>query len=128
VKTIRTPFQITGGRVGFTSSQTVSAEQKIVDALVTIPAERLGVYNYGIGVESLVFELADDLVQSDVVMDIKQELADRVSGVTIHDVRFSTSFDESTVVLTVTYSLPLGTAQTLSLTLNTDALNEESPL
>lgn len=128
MKTIRTPFHISGGKVGFTTSQTKAAEQKIVDALLTIPAERLGIADYGVGVEALVFEPSDSLVQSDIVLDIKQELAFRVSGVTIIDVGFQPSYDESTVVLTVVYSLPLGTAQELSLTLTTDTLTEESPL
>lgn len=128
MKTIRTPFHISGGKVGFTTSQTKSAEQKIVDALLTIPAERLGIADYGVGVESLVFEPIDSLVQSDIVLDIKQELAFRVSGVTIIDVGFQPSYDESTVVLTVVYALPLGTAQEVSLTLTTDILTEESPL
>lgn len=128
MRAIRTPFNVVGGSVDFTRSQTTVAEQKIIDVLSTLPAERLGVQGYGIGLSNLLFEPIDELVQSDLKVEILTELRDRISGITLHDVRFASSYDEGVLDVTVVYSLPLGTTQEVSLTLDVGTLTEESPL
>ena len=128
MKNIAVPFRFTGGRVAATTDPDTVARQKIIDVLTTAPSERFGLPNYGAGLYSLLFEPIDELVEADFKMDAMMELRDRVSGVTIHDIRIKQNqVDESTADIYVYYSLPLSPAQTFSFTI-TNTLTEESPL
>jgi len=128
VKSISIPFSFTGGRVGITRNYDKIIRQKIVDVLVTSPPERFGIANYGAGVYSLVFEDIDELIAADFRLDAIAELQNRLTGVTINDIRVrQNTFNPNTAEITVYYSLPLSRTQSFSFTV-TDVLNEESPL
>jgi phage baseplate assembly protein W len=129
MKSIKTPFQVDGGSIAFITSQSAAAEQKITDVLVTMPAERVGFDDYGVGLEGFLFDNISDLAESDVQVDVAQELNARITGVTILDVVFEPDeHDVSTVRVNVRYALPLGTAQELSFKVVSGFLTEESPL
>ena len=128
MKSISIPFSFTGGKVGSTRNPDSVIRQKIVDVLVTSPLERLGLTNYGANIYSLVFEDIDELVASDFRLDAIVEVQNRVSGVTINDIRVKQNeFNPNTAEITVYYSLPLSSTQVFSFTVS-DVLNEESPL
>jgi phage baseplate assembly protein W len=128
MKNIAVPFRFTGGRVAATTNTDIIARQKIVDALTTAPPERFGLPNYGANLYSLLFEPIDELVESDFKIDAIMEVHDRVSGVTIHDIRIKQNeIDNSTADIYVYYSLPLSPAQSFTFTVS-NTLTEESPL
>ena len=128
MKSISIPFRFIGGSVATTTNSDTIARQKIVDVLVTSPAERMGVPNYGADIYSLLFEPIDKMVESDFKIDAIKELNSRISGVTIHDLTIhQDEIEESIAQVYVHYSLPLSPQQTLSFTIST-ALTEESPL
>lgn len=129
MKSIKTPFSVEGGSIAFVSSQSEAAEQKITDVLVTLPTERVGFDDYGVGLEGFLFDAISDLIESDVQVDVAQELNARITGVTILDVVFEPDeHDVSTVRVSVRYALPLGTAQEMSFSVVSGFLTEESPL
>jgi phage baseplate assembly protein W len=126
MRSISSPFRFDGGRVARTNNNDAIVRQKIIDVLTTYPAERFGVPNYGAGIKGLLFESIDELVESDFRLDAITEVQNRVSGVTVHDIRIRQSeLDESTANVHVLYSLPLSSAQTLTFTI-TSLLTEES--
>jgi len=126
MKNISVPFRFSGGKVAATTDYDAIARQKIIDVLTTSPYERFGVPNYGAGIRGLLFESIDELVESDFRLDAITEVQNRVSGVTVHDIRIRQSeLDESTANVHVLYSLPLSSAQTLTFTI-TSLLTEES--
>lgn len=128
MRSISVPFRFSGGRVVATRNYDSIVRQKIIDVLTTSPAERMGLPNYGANIYGLLFEPIDSLIESDFKTDAIIEIQDRVSGVTIHDIRITQSdLSESTAEVTVYYSLPLSPAQTLTFTV-TNQLTEESPL
>lgn len=128
MRNIAVPFRFDGGRVGTTTNPDTVARQKIIDVLTTSHYERLGLPSYGAGIRGLLFEPIDSLVEADFKIDAINEVHNRVSGVTIHDIRIKQSdIEESTAEIFVYYSLPLSPIQVLSFIL-TETLTEESPL
>ena len=128
MRTIAVPVRFAGGRVGTTTNPDTVARQKIIDVLTTSHYERLGLPSYGAGIRGLLFEPIDSLVEADFKIDAINEVHNRVSGVTIHDIRIKQSdIEESTAEIFVYYSLPLSPIQVLSFVL-TETLTEESPL
>jgi phage baseplate assembly protein W len=128
MRNIAVPFRFDGGRVGTTTNPDTVARQKIIDVLTTSHYERLGLPSYGAGIRGLLFEPIDSLVEADFKIDAINEVHNRVSGVTIHDIRIKQSdIEESTAEIFVYYSLPLSPIQVLSFVL-TETLTEESPL
>lgn len=129
MKSIKIPFQVDGGSIGFTTSQSTAAEQKIKDVLTTVAGERIGTVDYGGLLSGMLFENVDSLVQSDIRNDLIDELRAYVSGVNIVTVDFSPRAGERSVLdVKVLYSLPLGTTQELAFGLAAGTLTEESPL
>ena len=100
------PFSITGGRIAVTDDLARQVEQKIRSVLTTDRFERVGIPSYGAGVNQLLFGQIDDLVTADYKVDAMQEIADRVSGIIIVDIRL-TSVNDSEADITVFYKLPL---------------------
>ena len=126
MKSISIPFGFNGGRVSTTTDPDTIVRQKVIDVLMTNRYERMGVPNYGAGVQGLLFEPIDELVVSDFKLDAIAEIHRRVNNVTIHDIVVEESFiDETEVTVTVYYALPLSETKTLTLTL-TESLTEES--
>jgi len=122
--TLRTPFRLDGGSVQTTYDYTRRVEQKIVNVMVTRTLERVGIPSYGGNVAALVFEQLDTLEFQDFKVDLASEVARRVSGVSILDIRIGT--EDMNATITVRYSLPLTGPKTF--TFDIDSLNEETPL
>lgn len=128
MKSIAIPFGFDGGKVSSTTDQDTIVRQKIIDVLMTNRFERMGVPNYGAGVQGLVFDTIDELVAADFKLDAIAEIHRRVKDVTIHDITVEESFIEETEVkVTVLYALPLSSMNSLVFFLS-DTLTEESAL
>jgi phage baseplate assembly protein W len=134
MKSIKIPFQFSGGRVETTTSETVIAEQKIVDVLTTSNFERLMNHRYGAGINSLLFEPIDELTVIDFKTDAVAEIKANVSRVNVMDIRMSPTNSvaaygspETTMGVTVVYRLPLGSAQIVKFNVAVPGeLNEDS--
>lgn len=120
------PFQVTGGRIGVTTDTVTQIEQKILNVLTTNRLERIGIPDYGVGVDQLLFEPIDALVSADFRIDAMAEIANRISGIIVVDVT-TTNVDQSTAEITVFYKLPLAAVrQTTFRIALPGTLNEES--
>lgn len=120
------PFQVTGGRIGVTTDIVTQIEQKILNVLTTNRLERIGIPDYGVGVDQLLFEPIDALVSADFRIDAMAEIANRISGIIVVDVT-TTNVDQSTAEITVFYKLPLAAVrQTTFRIALPGTLNEES--
>lgn len=134
MRSIKIPFNYSGGRTQFTTSVITIAEQKIIDVLITNKLERVMRHRYGSGIGRLLFEPLDELVLADFILDARQEVADAVSRVTILDIRISPANSiapygtpETTLGITVFYKLPLGSPQVVKFNVAIPSeLNEES--
>lgn len=118
MKSIKIPFNYTGGKTEFTTSVNTIAEQKIIDVLTTNKFERVMRHRYGSGIRRLLFEPIDELSLADFVIDARQDAADSISRVSILDIRVSPTNTiasygnpETTLGITVVYRLPLGSPQ-----------------
>ena len=127
-KSLRAPFQVSGGKILTTSDITQINEQKIVNVLVTNKLERPMLPDYGAGVQSLLFDSIDELVEVDFKTDAAAEVLARVSGVTVLDVRVKQT-EESEATITVYYRTPLSNVQSTTFSVVVPStLTEESPL
>ena len=127
-KSLRVPFQVTGGKIADTKEYSRQVEQKIINVLVISKLERIMIPNYGAGVQQLLFDNIDELVEVDFKTDAVAEVLARVSGVTVVDVRVYQEND-TTARVTVYYRTPLSsvTSTTFSVVIPGN-LTEESPL
>jgi phage baseplate assembly protein W len=128
MKSLVTPFRVDGGKIATTSDASVALEQKITDVLVTNAFERPMLPEYGANLRSILFEPIDELVAADFKNDAAQEIASRVSSIDVVDMAvYQDSDDVSVVHIDVQYSPPLAPVQTLSLSIMTGVLTEETP-
>lgn len=118
MKSIKIPFNYTGGKTEFTTSVNTIAEQKIIDVLTTNKFERVMRHRYGSGIRRLLFEALDDLSLADFIIDARQDASDSISRVSILDIRVASTNSvasyanpETTLGVTVVYRLPLGSPQ-----------------
>lgn len=127
MKGLQIPFNVVGGKIADTTDENRLIEQKIINVLVTGKFERPMLPEYGAGVQSLLFDTLDELVEVDFKTDASSELADRVSGISLIDLRIEqTGSSEATV--TVYYRTPLSPARSTTFTLPLGILTEESEL
>jgi len=118
MKAIKIPFQFSGGKTATTSSMSVATEQKIVNVLVTQKYERVMRHKYGFGIQTLLFDVIDEIELTDHVVDAKSDIQAAVSDVSILDVKLAPTNSiaafgspETTLGITVVYKLPLGSPQ-----------------
>jgi len=118
MKAIKIPFQFNGGKTATTSSVSVATEQKIVNVLVTQKYERVMRHKYGFGIQSLLFDVIDDIELTDHIVEVKSDIQAAVSDVNILDVKLAPTNSiaafgspETTLGITVVYKLPLGSPQ-----------------
>ena len=121
MKSIKMPFNFSGGRVGTTSSPTVAAEQKIINVLTTNQYERVMRHRYGANINQLLYESIDDLSIADFIVDAKQEASDNISRTDILNIKLtppdtvaSYGNNETTLGITVVYRIPLAAPQVVS--------------
>lgn len=136
MKSLKIPFNYTGGRTETTTSTTTIAEQKIIDVLTTDKYERVMRHRYGAGIRRLLFEQLDELYLADFITDARQESNDAISRVTILDIRVSPTDTiaaygnpQTTLGITVIYRLPLGSPQVVKFAVAVPSnLTEESTI
>jgi phage baseplate assembly protein W len=127
-KGLRIPFNVEGGGIASTSSISKLNDQKITNVLVTSKLERHMLPDYGAGVQALLFDAIDELVEVDFKTDAVSEILSRVSGITVLDIKVVPSA-ESEATITVYYRTPLSSIQSTSFSVVIPgSLNEESPL
>jgi hypothetical protein len=118
MKAIKIPFQFSGGKTATTSSMSVATEQKIVNVLVTQKYERVMRHKYGFGIQTLLFDVIDEIELTDHIVEAKLDIQAAVSDVSILDVKLAPTNSiaafgspETTLGITVVYKLPLGSPQ-----------------
>ena len=125
--TLKTPFNLEGGRVSTTSDVTVQTEQKILDVAVTRTYERVGHPEYGGNLQALVFSSLDAMEFADFKTDLALEISRSVTGVTIQDIAVRN--EDGVAEITVFYHLPLsGPTQFTFRVAVPGNLTEETPL
>lgn len=133
---IRIPFQFNSGRVLSTNDPAIVAEQKIIDVLVTNRYERVMNHSYGAGINQLLFEPIDSMSISDFSIDAQQEMVNNISRVSIlnlsiEDLSYGSpaTNPDTTLGVSVSYSLPLGSPKVLSFKIeSTGVLVEDTPI
>ena len=126
-KVLKVPFNVDGGSIADVSDLSLIVEQKIINVLVTGKFELPMLPDYGAGIQNLVFDGIDELVQADFDTDARAELRDRISGLRVLDVRVRQT-EDSEVEVTVYYATPLSPTQRTVFTLPVSLLTEESEL
>lgn len=127
MKSFVTPFNVSGGRIAVTSDPARIMEQKVIDVLVTGKMERPTLPAYGAGVQQLLFDSIDELVEADFKTDAGLELARRITGLDVVDLRV-TQDDFSTATITVVYRTTLSAVRTLTFQITSGLLTEETPI
>lgn len=128
MSSLKIPFTIQNGRVSKTDDLTAIVEQKIIDVLVTNTFERPMNPEYGVGVQSFLFDVIDELIEVDFKIDAIEEINSRVSGITVVDIRVSKT-DDSEATITVYYKTNLSPIRSATLSLSQfNILTEESEL
>lgn len=136
MSSIKIPFTFDSGRVSTTKSSSIVAEQKIVDVLVTSKYERPMRHDYGAGINQLLFEPIDTLNLSDFSTDAKQEMAANITRVTILNIGITEGDavaaygnPDTTLGVSVSYQIPLGSPQVLSFKVDSMGLIvEDTPI
>lgn len=115
MKSIKTPFSFSGGKVAETRDPNVVATQKISDVLQTSNFERVLRPEYGSSVKYLVNDIADTNQLADVRVEALQDLSEYITSMSVLDVQFDTASvttEDTTLNMYVTYQLPLGVVST----------------
>ena len=136
MKTINVPFSFTGsGDVGSTSNLENIVKQQVIDFFSTSVGERIQNYRYGGNIRSMAFELLDSLVFADYKMDALAEVNRHLSKGKVTDIRvapkdvaFGGYDEESTITITVNYSITPSRVSTIKLLVTGTKLTEESDL
>lgn len=125
--TIAAPFNIANGKVASVTSVSKDIEQKILNVLVTMPIERIGVQGYGLGIQGLLFEPIDELIEADIKTDAVLNISSQISGVDVVDITFRQDpLNASALKVTVYYKTPLSTVQSSTYEINYGTLTEET--
>lgn len=125
--TIAAPFNIANGKVSSVTSVSKDIEQKILNVLVTMPIERIGVQGYGLGIQGLLFEPIDELIEADIKTDAVLNISSQISGVDVVDITFRQDpLNASALKVTVYYKTPLSTVQSSTYEINYGTLTEET--
>lgn len=115
MKTISIPFRFASDTGGVSSSTSLRSaiEQQIIDILSTTPGERVMNPRYGAGLKSLLFEMMDPLVFAEYRLDAISELNEYMTlakiqdlVITTPDTSFYASPEETTIRVSVKYSIP----------------------
>jgi hypothetical protein len=127
MKAIKIPFSFSNGGVSETSDIIKITEQKIVDTLVTRSGERAIKAGYGVGIQSLLYELTNDLIFDDFKQDAKDAINQELESGKVLDISISfqdsaeMAFVEDTPILVnVYYTLPYYGARSFSVNLTSD--------
>ena len=126
MKAISIPFNFSNGSVVTTTQQTTITEQNIVDVLMTSPGERAINVGYGADIKSLLYEPLDTLVFDDFKLDALDKINKALASGNV--VNITTSYpdspqmpfpEDSTLYVTVQYSLPFEGSRGFTFNVNT---------
>lgn len=127
MKAIKIPFSFTDGGVTETTDPLVDIEQKIIDVLITRAGERAINTGYGIGVQSLVYEMMNKLVFDDFKTDAMSTINDELDYGRVLDITITypnspeVAFPEDSVIsIKVLYNIPLYGNRTVSFDVSSD--------
>lgn len=127
MKTIKIPFSFTDGGITETSDILEYTEQRIVDILTTRSGERAINTNYGIGIQGLLYEMIDSLVFDDFKTEALVKLNEEVGSARVVDMSIESPeilqagyLEDSTVVITVVYSIPTYGTRNFSFNVTSD--------
>jgi hypothetical protein len=127
MKTIKIPFSFSNGGVTETADILEYTEQRIVDVLTTRTGERAINTNYGVGIQSLLYEMVDSLVFDDFKTEALVKLNEEVGSARVVDVSIGSQeliqagyLEDSTVVITVVYSIPTYGTRSFSFNVTSD--------
>lgn len=136
MKSLKVPFNFSGGKTSTTTSLTTIAEQKIISVLVTNKFERVMLHRYGSSIRQLMFEPNDPLALADFLIEAKQDVREYVSRADILDIRVSEidqsiayANPETTLGVNVIYKLPSGSPQLVKFKVVVPSqLTEDTPI
>ena len=113
MKSINIPFSFSNGGVSESSDIAIITQNKIIDVLTTGSAERAINTNYGIGIQSLLYESIDSLLFDDFKSEALVKINEVLDTGSVLDISIAqedliqTAFvEDSTIAITVVYSLP----------------------
>lgn len=128
MRSLVAPFTVIGGRIATTNDPDTIARQKILNCLTTDPLERVAIPDYGAGINQLLFENIDSLLEADFKVDAINEMSSRISGVQVVDIRVRKT-DESEALVRVLYKTPLSAVREATFRIAIPGqINEESPI
>jgi phage baseplate assembly protein W len=106
---------------GFTmiSDITTLIRQNLKMLILTHPRERVMIPDFGVGIQSFLFENFSDTVYYEIESKIKEQVARYIPVVTLHKINFDNSSpDANTLGMQIVYSIPsLGLKDLLEFTI-----------
>ena len=127
MKVIKIPFSFSNGGVTETDSITTKTEQCIVDVLTTRSGERAINTRYGVGIQSLLYEMMNPLVFDDFKMEAMDAINEELDSGRVLDISitYPTSpemayTEDSVISINVQYNIPLYGNRTVSFNVTSD--------
>lgn len=127
MKAIKLPFSFSNGGVSETTDIIQITEQQIIDTLVTRSGERAIKAGYGVGIQSLLYELENSLVFDDFKQEAMIAINEELESGRVLDISISypdsmeMAFVEDTpALINISYSLPLYGTRSLSVNVTSD--------
>jgi len=127
MKAIKIPFSFSNGGVSETTDIVKITEQQITDTLITRAGERAIKAGYGVGIQSLLYELENSLVFDDFKQDAMVAINEELESGRVLDISISypnsmeMAFVEDTpVLINIYYTLPLYGTRSLLVNVTSD--------
>ncbi len=127
MKAIKIPFSFSNGGVSETDSITERMEQCIVDVLTTRSGERAINTRYGVGIQSLLYEMMNPLIFDDFKMEAMDAINEELDSGRVLDISitYPTSpemayTEDSVISINVQYNIPLYGNRTVSFNVTSD--------
>jgi hypothetical protein len=127
MKAIKIPFSFSNGGVSETDNITERMEQCIVDVLTTRSGERAINTRYGVGIQSLLYEMMNPLIFDDFKMEAMDAINEELDSGRVLDISitYPTSpemayTEDSVISINVQYNIPLYGNRTVSFNVTSD--------
>jgi len=91
----------------FKGTETMKEQVKtnLINLLLTAPGERINLPNYGVGIRKLLFEQKLDL--KTIKLNLLKHITKHIPLITLLDVKLSSSNDQHTIFMSITYGFNL---------------------
>lgn len=127
MKVIKIPFSFSNGGVSEEFDIIKVVEQKIIDVLITRPGDRAINSGYGLGIQSLLYEMINPLIFDDFKNEAIVAINDELESGTVVDISIAypdspeMSFvEDSAITINVAYRLPIYGNRVLSFNVTSD--------